>query len=407
MRIIKLIQDRKDKLFLFKYLLLGVLIRLTLMPFTLHGDMANMNRVTYYFTSQRYLPPSQMCYPPLAYYTMSFFQFLYKPFMPLFSFGHEIWMNSNHVFRYSFLLKSYYLIFDLGIAFLLLYLITNKKKQLLAFKLWLFNPLVIFTCYIQGQFDVLPVFFVILSLYFVVKDKLIFSFLSLGIGAALKNFPFFFLIPALIFLGNKGKQKLKFLLLGIAPYVIFSLPYLRAPGFKNASVTSVMNLRIIRFAVHLGGVDWAYIFVIGYTLILIFAYFHNQSQSNGQAIKKLWHTELIVLLWMYVSIYFHPHWILWAMPFLVLFATEDKKIRLLYWLQIICIVIYSFHWGRQLSWNPFLILDPVFFSRIRTPSQIISLFFPRDEFINIFRSIFSGISIWMIYKLLRMERAKF
>jgi len=188
-----------------KWIVIGLLLRLIFMSITLHGDLLHMNWTAYFLTYRGYLIPGEMHHPPLLYYTISFFQLLFKPVMPLYADGLRpaiSWTQGPHVFWYLFLLKSYYLIFDLGVAFLLIRLIKGGKKKLLAFKLWMLNPVVIFTSYFQGQFDVVPTFFVVLSLYYIVKNKLAGSFFCLGIGAALKNFPFFFLLPAIILLGG-------------------------------------------------------------------------------------------------------------------------------------------------------------------------------------------------------------
>lgn len=359
-----------------------------------------MNKIAHFLTYHGYLPPDSLNYPPLAYYTMSFFQFLFKPIMPFY--GPEsayTWVSTSHVFRYSFLLKSYYLIFDLGVAFLLLRLIKDNGRRLLAFKFWMLNPVVIFTCYIQGQFDILPTFFVVLSLYYVLKNRLTLSLLCLGIGASFKNFPFFFLIPAIILLGKTKIEKFKLFLLGIVPYVVLIAPYIGTRNFETATIAGGESQRIFNLSFALGSFDKVYVFVVGYAVILALAYFYNYAKNSKDIFQILWRINLVICLWFFATVYFHPQWFLWMMPLLTLFIIQSKKLRFIYWIQIVCLFIYTFHFGDQIIVRPFgtILMSPTFYHKLKTPSQIISRFYPPEVFINIFRSILSGILILMIY----------
>jgi len=375
------------------------------MPFTVHGDLVGINKYAFLLVQQGYVPPVRMDYPPLAYYTVGFFQFLFKPIMPFFGFaldsGEPLWGTSPHIFRYFFLLKSHYLIFDFGISFLLLRLINDKQKRLSAFRFWMLNPLVIFTCYLQGQFDILPTFFVVLSLYFVWKAKMGISLLCLGIGAAFKNFPLLFVIPALIFLGKDKIEKLKLLFWAAVPYLLFTFPYWGDPGFKRSITTGggyddiLFNLR---FAI---GPHTVYIFVLGYAIILAFAYFQERAKTPQDAFRALWQTELVICLWFYATVFFHPQWTVWMMPVLILLVVGNKKLTSLYWVLTICIFVYTFWWGSLLSWWLFTYFDPGFFRALKSPGELISQFYPADKLIYIFRSLFSGISIWLIYHIFK------
>lgn len=403
----KIFPEEERSIYL-KWILIGLLVRLAFMPFTLHGDLVGINKYAFLLVHQGSIPPVRMDYPPLAYYTVGFFQFLFKPVMPFFGFaldsGEPLWGTTSHIYRYLFLLKSHYLIFDFGISFLLLRLVEDRKKRLLAFKLWMLNPLVIFTCYLHGQFDILPTFFVILSLYFVWKSKLGISLLCLAIGAAFKNFPLLFFIPALIFLGKNKREKLKLLLWAAVPYLLFTFPYWGDPGFKQAITTgggydeTLLNLR---FAI---GDHTVYIFVLGYAMILAFAYFREPGRNSRDAFRALWQTELVICLWFYVTVYFHPQWTVWMMPLLILLVVGNKKLTSLYWFLIVCVFIYTFWWGSLLSSWLFTRVDPGFFRELKPPSAVIARFYPPNKFINIFRSLFSGISIWLIYEILKRLR---
>lgn len=385
-------------------MLIGLLIRLAFMPFTLHGDLVGINWFAYCLVHQGHIPLRRMNYPPLAYFTAYFFQLLFRPVMPLFEQWSDSvlpWFSGPHLFRYVFLLKSYYLIFDLGVAFLLPRLIADNQRKLLAFKLWMLNPIVILVSYMQGQFDVLSTFFVILSLYYVAAKKFCRSLFFLGIGAALKQFPLLFLIPALTVLGRTKAVKFKLLLCGIVPYILLMYPYWGSPTFRKAVTTVAgMDEFVLYFHFDLGNVDKAYVYIVGYTIILALAYFHSRAKDSKEAFETLWRVELIILLWLYTTIFFLPQYFVWVTPLLILFSVENKKVRTLYWLQIICVFVHTLHWDRYLP-DLFTPLDPAFFPHIPSPFYLINRYYPVAKFMGIFRSVFSGICLWMIYLILR------
>ena len=132
-------------------------------------------------------------YLPLTYYTFGLTQAITKPFL-----GHDFnnWINNwgenqnnyPNIICYMFFLKIPYLILDIGLAFLLLKTFKNSK----IFYFWLFNPVSIYLIYILGNFDILPSFLTLLSFYFLKKNKLLFSYLSIGIAIALKMYPVIF-----------------------------------------------------------------------------------------------------------------------------------------------------------------------------------------------------------------------
>ncbi len=374
------------------------------MPFTWHGDLLGINWLARSLIYQGYLPQERMDYPPLVYFTVFFFQSALRLVMPLFGQwwdSPQPWFYGPHLFRYLFLLKSYYLIFDLGVAFLLLRSIDDNQKKLRVFKFWMINPVVILVCYMHGQFDIIPTFFVALSLYYVAVGKSARSLFSLGIGAAFKHFSFFFLIPALTLLGKSRLSKIKLLLLAVVPYLLLMYPYWRSPAFKDVATTAGgYDQRILNFYFDLGSFDKVYVFIIGYTIILAFTYFRSQIKNNREAFRTLWRVELIILLWFYATVLFHVQWFVWITPLIILLCVEDRKLSTLYWLQIICVLVYTLYWDRYLL-DLFTPLNPALIARLKSPFEIINRYYSAPKFIRIFRSIFSGISLWMIYLTLR------
>ncbi len=110
-----------------RFFLLGLLLRLLVMPFTGHWDLTSLNQVAdnlFNFgksiTYQHYFA----IYPPLTYIFLGLWQKIISPFAfsdlsNFFSDPNIISFLNPHTFRYLFLLKFPYLFFDLAIGFIL------------------------------------------------------------------------------------------------------------------------------------------------------------------------------------------------------------------------------------------------------------------------------------------------
>src|SRR2546422_9519863 len=97
------------------------------------------------------------------------------------------------------LLKLPYLTFDLATAVLLLWLVREPLPAIRAFKIWLFHPVVVYVIYFFGQFDLIPVFFVILAYYFHQHGRKSAALFALAVAILFKDFaialaPFFLVL---------------------------------------------------------------------------------------------------------------------------------------------------------------------------------------------------------------------
>ena len=118
--------------------------------------------------------------------------------------------------------------FELGTAILIFFILKFILKKhdaitLLGVFLALFLPQVFLNSAFWGQCDSIYVFFAILSLFFVLKNKPMWASVAFGVSFAFKLQSIFFL-PVLIFLWFKHRFKLYWLLLVPVIYVILMIP---------------------------------------------------------------------------------------------------------------------------------------------------------------------------------------
>ena len=118
--------------------------------------------------------------------------------------------------------------FELGTAILIFFILKFILKKhdsitLLGCFLALFLPQVFLNSAFWGQCDAIYVFFIVLSLFFTLKEKPLWASVAFGVSFAFKLQSIFFL-PVLIFLWFKHKFKLYWLLLVPVIYVVLMIP---------------------------------------------------------------------------------------------------------------------------------------------------------------------------------------
>lgn len=233
------------KKFFFKWIIIGILIRVVFMAFTHHPDIHAIDFGAYLISQKgmilgfydylsslgadnpllRIYGADLFIYPPLAYLIPGFFMFLLGPlynfsFHNIFLLDTESAFGTFELFRHLFLLKLPYLFFDL-LAGYLLFSIFKGEKGKKAFRLWMFNPLALYATFAMGQVDLFPTLAVIASIYFGLKKKNILAVLMLGIGGAFKLTPLLFLPLFVLILENDFLKRLKLLFIGSFPSGVY------------------------------------------------------------------------------------------------------------------------------------------------------------------------------------------
>ncbi|MBI5574005.1 MAG: DUF2029 domain-containing protein [Elusimicrobia bacterium] len=144
--------------------------------------------------------------------------FIYPPtFLIFFS---PIILLPVNIAKWFWILLNLLLFFLLGYWFAVKILKLNKKfdKLLLLLLLYNFNPF--FLCIFVGQMDILILFFLYISFYFIVKNREDFIGIIVGILTLIKLTPIIF---SLYFLIRRNLKAVKWLALTISVFVIISL----------------------------------------------------------------------------------------------------------------------------------------------------------------------------------------
>ncbi|MBU1126974.1 DUF2029 domain-containing protein [Patescibacteria group bacterium] len=405
------------KKFFTKWIIIGVLIRLLIIPFTCHPDIRAIDFGSF-LVSQKgmifgfydYLSSlgadnpllkiygaDLFIYPPLAYLVPGFFMFLLGP---LYNFSfHNIFLldaasafSTFDLFRHLFLLKLPYLFFDLLAGYLLFSIFKGEKGEK-AFKLWMFNPLTLYATFAMGQIDIFPTLAVIASIYFGLKKKNILAIIMLGVGGAFKLTPLLFLPLFVLILENDFLKRLKLLFVGGISYGLLVLPYLLlSPMYRQSALLAGQTDKMFYMSLPVSGGEGISIFAIGYFLLLIL------SSRKSLKLDYLWKMGLGLLLLFFSVTHYHPQWFLWLTPFLIWLLVEFKK---QYVFQVF--LLFSCFLGVLIFFEPSLhlgLFSPLF-PNLSELKQIKSLPFMEISFVKILiRSLFAALSISVFSSLL-------
>jgi len=397
----------------FRWLLIGIFIRLIISAFTLHSDLWAFSFSGRIFAEEgvfnvyeylRNLPLNSQyrvygtdffTYPPLTYFVLGFFRFLLQPFFDQ-GFYSQLFANLglayqlSGIFLHSLMVKLPYLLFDIGLAFILTRFFEEEKKKRMIFLFWIFNPVSWYTSFMIGQFDIIPTMFVVLSLYFAIKGKSDLSLVSLGIGGAFKLFPLFLIPFAALILSGDNRKWLKLTLIGFLPFLLTIAPFLTSQAFRSTVLFGTQSQKFLYAGINVSGADALYLFLVFYFLFLFYtAHFLRN-------VKNLWVVFLIIFLILFSLTNYHPQWFLWITPFLIIWIVDRPQL----WFYPIS--LFAVFVGILFLFEPSLsigLFSPIFFPlhQIQGMSVIVEKFMPTSQVLSILRSLFAAISLFMVW----------
>ncbi len=409
----EIFEDRSLSKRFYKYFLIGMLIRLALLPFFFQRDLLStyQRAAETVFAGNMASDFQQM----LTNIIHSVYLFIIKSVVPAIGdfspilLDSDTWtswigfVSSYNVFTVIALFKVLYLIFDLACMFLILRLSfdDDPEGRLNVFKFWMFNPVVIFVVYVFARHDIIGVFATIIALILAKKDRKYWSIIVLAVAIALRFFPIMILLPLTIYLARSRRDYIALSLIGIsglAGIEVFSNIY-----YGKSLIFSLLNTQhfnyILSARLDLIIHDRIFLFIVAYFLI-IFSFIHARKKS----FDLLLNYGAIIYLAYIALCYFHPQYVLWAVPFLVIIFVRRRQLVYYHWLQFGLLMVVLIYWGDLVTKFVFAPLDHRFFIYITGIIPFIERFYSSVTFVNIFRSIFTAVSLWMIYLIYKDNR---
>lgn len=334
----------KNKVF-YAILAIGIILRLILAINTYHSDLGAFALAGKYIAGEGrwfsfydqvvsiaedgevvYLPHKTIFnYQPLAYILPSLF---YLPFRGVVNQTAEGILNVNQdlLNRVSsnwllLLYKLPMITADLAIVFLLPKFFSDQGKKRLSQIFWLFNPLGIYVGSMMGQVDVIIAFWLVLALLARRNKRYCLSAVMVAVSALIKPIGLI-LIPVIVIeaVGKRGFWRgLLPGLCGGLTYILGMLPYISSPAYRMFSLfADQINKSTYAGIAISGGTAIPWFFAI-YGLILLLQW------KKRVGFFTAFGAGLLSSL---AFTHFHPQWLVWLMPWMVVWAIKRKSMAI-------------------------------------------------------------------------------
>lgn len=411
----EIFEDKKSLKTLYRYFLTGILVRFIFIPFFFQRDLlSTYQRAANTISTGNFLLDlhqllTNLIHSSYLIITRAIFPAVDKIFP--FLLEKDSWLSwvgfnsSNNVFTVLTLFKMPYLLFDIACMFLILRIAFDgePEKKVQVFKFWIFSPLVIFVSYIFARHDVIAIFVTMLSLLLAKKDRKYWSILFLSFGIALRFFPVMILPILIIYLAKTKKDYIILLLTGVSGLVTIELIANLVLG--RSLIFSLLNTEHFNFLLSpqldlvLGSHSSIFIFIAVYTIIVL-SFLHIKKKSFDLLISYGAITYLVYI----GTCYFHPQYMLWTIPFLVILFVKRRALLYYSWIQFALLLILLIYWGDLVTTFVFAPIDHKYFIYLTGIIPILNRLYDSAKFVNIFRSIFTGVSLWMAFIIYKDTR---
>ena len=239
----------------------------------------------------------------------------------------------GNFFELGFKLTS--LIFDFLLLIFLSFITNNKSKNLLILCYWL-SPIVIYTSFIHGQLDIIPISLLIGSLYFLKLNKYKLSGVFFALSLSSK-FSMFIGLPFILIYIYKRKgfynDFLKYIFsLSITSFVLY-FPFLISNGFSKMVLETREVNRLYTVFIDYG--SNLKLFIVPFIYIFSLYLFWRLSRITQDLFLISIGIGFISILSFLTPA---PGWTLWIIPFLTYYQINSKKDILL--ITIIYSLIY-------------------------------------------------------------------
>lgn len=372
---------------LVRFLILSLLIRLLLMPFSAYPEdifETHLSSLKILTNINHFL---SIGFSPISHLIDAFFLFLFKPILPLNLLpqlvkGPFYVENINRVvffFKIPYLLAEYLFYYLLNKLFVKLKVTKENKVKLFIFLF--FNPVILYGVYIFGRFESYSMLATavigLLLLNTSLKGYVRITLVGLAVCLASLTREFYLMLAfVIIFLKERLIYKLTALVIALGGYFLF----LNLNPNKKTIVDSygqTEGIFAIRFLLLTDSKFYLFFIVLG--ILLFFSYFKINFTKKTNLFIFNWFSFLI-LTTLFSTSHYHPQYFVWILPFLVInlaYINEAdifNKILTVSWIISFLFLLVPLH-GAVTSFGVFFPLASTF--RYITLENYINIDYPR------------------------------
>ena len=422
-------------------ILLGALVlRLVLMPITMHSDLLFTNVFPHFLSSKGvwdiygyfgdyYLAKEgHAYYAPLVYYLTGFAQSVLRPLNP----GFNAFMEHTHRlmhdrlagsiadyllpfspaqrFRFVFMMKLPYLAAEGGCLFFITRIFKHSgRERERALFFWLWSPVLIFSIYIFGTYRIYPALATWALIYFALKDHKAWSAVCLGLLCLMDNFPWILFAPFILMLGKDWRQRagLGFVALLVFGSVFIPL-YFHSHGFAKYAYLAPVLTKAASQGLTGGSspeITLAVKAVFGFLYLGLLFKLLKHSRNSLKTMDISRRTELVVwtsasvLLAFYASFQTLAHYFMWVLPFFVIIQAKGEPWKPAFtWALLTFLFLFNLD-TRTLNWGLFIPLDPVYFLSKPSLHEVMDQWLPWGKVVAMARILFSILCLEFVRRI--------
>ena len=273
------------------------------------------------------------------------FASLHHPYLPFFLYveAAAAWMGQSKIIVIT-IIKIINIIYDIGILYLV-YLLS--KKNLKTAFVYALNPVTILVTTLHGQFDVIPVFFILLTIYLFKTKKELAAVLSYSFAILTKTWPILFIVPILRKAsachprenGDPRRLLLLVLFFPILFTVIYCLLFKANPIDIAKTLISYQGLWAVWGPLTLLGKQRILIQKLTTLIFLISFFSYSYFIKEGNLIKNI--LKLLFFFFVFTT-NFSIQYLVWIVPFLILI--KPKGHQFLIAIITIYLMLFYYYW---------------------------------------------------------------
>ncbi len=391
-----------------RWLLVGFLLRVAAMPIAYHGDLYSVYWRAHLLACHGILPEHNQLLSHVVHAGALSFYRLFWPGLD------KVWV---HPFSYEdsaipflstpgfhlllVLLKLPYLLFDLGCIALLARLVAGRARATAAVAFWALNPVLLFSVYLYGRYETIPLFFILWSLLLAQRQRPAWAALVLSLSVATRLYTVLLMPFYLLLLADGWKGRFRLLGIMLLPLAaILGVQALRAVSGRSflvhSEVLSFLSMphRGFLFAAKIPILQMDSIQLWPFLMALLALAAHFCGQRGYPA---LWRFGLAAHLLLFSVVLFHPQWFAWTIPFLALLVVERRDVTWLHAFQVVALVVYAFQFGWGMTTGLFTpVLGWEAAAALPSLLDLLDRVGLGGVFIGFWRSALTAVNVWLI-----------
>ena len=217
----------------------------------------------------------------------------------------------------------------------------GEKKSLLCKFAFLVFPMGVFSQFIFSQYDIFTVFFMVLGLYFFLKNRMWQFALAFGMACTFKYHAALYFLALLLLKEKKIRNLIKYAVAMALPLMIEVLPNIGNIYFKR-NVLGFGVLKFVQKPFTIGFFDGINLVAVVAAFMLVWAY-----QKKAKDNRELFSWGIFLCVGMSFAIFgfssWNPQWLLMLVPFLVLniFMNENGNLLVMV-TNVLIVALYIF-----------------------------------------------------------------